>query len=75
MVLKEYYWIEEIEIIIGIDLLIEDSGAEVEIIIGIVAIQEEDSPQEEFRIEGAREEEIQILEVIGDIKNIKFGKK
>jgi len=74
MALKEYYWIEEIEIIIGIDLLIEDSEAEVEIIIGIVAIQEEDSPQEEFRIEEAREEEIQILEVIGDIKNIKCGK-
>jgi hypothetical protein len=37
-------------------------------------IQEEDSPQEEFRIEEAREEEIQILEVIGDIKNIKCGK-
>ena len=74
MALKEYYWIEEIEIIIGIDLLIEDSEAEVESIIGIVAIQEEDSPQEEFRIEEAREEEIQILEVIGDIKSIKCGK-
>ena len=37
-------------------------------------IQEEDSLQEEFRIEEAREEEIQILEVIGDIKNIKCGK-
>ena len=74
MALKEYYWIEEIEIIIGIDLLIEDSEAEVESIIGIVAIQEEDSPQEEFRIEEDREEEIQILEVIGDIKNIKCGK-
>ena len=38
-------------------------------------IQEGDSPREEFRIEGAQEEEIQILERIGDIRNIKFGKE
>ena len=38
-------------------------------------IQEEDSPREEFRIEGAQEEEIQILERIGDIRSIKYGKE
>ena len=75
MALKEYYWIEEIEIIIGIDLRVEDSGAEVEIIIEIIVIQEEDSRREEFRIEGAQEEEIQILERIGDIRNIKWEKE
>ena len=48
-----------------------DSEAEVETIIGIIMIQEEDF-REEFRIEGAREEERRILEVIGDIGNIKI---
>ena len=48
-----------------------DSEAEVETIIGIIMIHEEDF-REEFRIEGAREEERRILEVIGDIGNIKF---
>jgi hypothetical protein len=38
-------------------------------------IQEGDSPREEFRIEGAQEEEIQILERIGDIRNIKWEKR
>ena len=37
-------------------------------------IQGEDSRPEEFRIEGALiEEEIQILEAIGDIRNIKVN--
>ena len=48
-----------------------DSEAEVETIIGIIMIREEDF-REEFRIEGAREEERRILEVIGDIGNIKI---
>ena len=48
-----------------------DSEAEVETIIGIIMILEEDF-REEFRIEGAREEERRILEVIGDIGNIKI---
>ena len=35
-------------------------------------VQEEDSRREEFRTEGALiEEEIRILEMIGDIRNIK----
>ena len=48
-----------------------DSEAEVETIIEIIMILEEDF-REEFRIEGAREEERRILEVIGDIGNIKI---